>query len=257
MTTICDEIWQPFFSKGLLNHPEAMKFLVDISTSLAKVKSYREAIWRETTLQEVESYGDSTTSEDFLKSVVQNIMDKVRPLLDQMKIPSIKNELRKLCIEAMEFWANAQKDGSRIKAIMTPSQDKVGWEEALSSVFPGHSTKLILSTSSSAENYKALVLFPEIVRTCQPDSQGNPTIESSNETPQPRVLHNGWALFPETDIFHAGAEEKAEEVRQRALAQSGSFSNRSPTMTVFSPLSGTGIPVNGNIVQSSGIVGGR
>lgn len=214
---ICDEIWQPFLATSLWNRTDIRSFLVEVSSILLQTSSESESRWRNTTVAAVTRTAPAV--EAFMGHLDAKIMPKVQLLLTDIAL--FQQELKKILIDAILFWEEVQKDGSRISVLTVPLAPS--WDEALPFIMPEEDLRGTLPPPppSKSMRFDPLLIFPEIVR----HSFARPTdIRNDNmikvEAQQDRVLCRGLALFPETCLFDMGREEQvaiAEATKQVTL----------------------------------------
>jgi hypothetical protein len=206
---ICERLWKPLFSESLWGNQNAQSYLEKISSVLDSTGLQRESLWRHTTLKFTEKgFGRPVTREEILKNLTKDVLAKLQPLVEPTQSDELSRELRNLFDIAIEFWCNAQKDGSRISTVMKPDKTNADrWTDALPE-FPASGVVQQSSSSNSDKDYSALLLFPTIIRI----SLANPPLGTDGHllSKQDCVLLKGCALFPDTTIFSQGAQEKAE-----------------------------------------------
>jgi hypothetical protein len=164
--TICDKLWKPLFCESLWKNQNAQSYLDKISGVLDSTGLLRESFWRHTTLEFTKKgFVNTVMREEILKNLTEDVLVKLQPLVDPSQSNELSGELRNLFDIAIEFWGNAQKDGSRIKTVMEPDKTNADcWTEALPE-FPANDVVRQSSSSHSGENdYTALLLFPTIIR---------------------------------------------------------------------------------------------
>ena len=148
----------------------------------------------------------ATIRQDFLKNVLQEVKERLEPLIEASSSMSLERDMKDLFIKAIELWSAVQKDGSRIIAVCEVQEKTEGWSEALPSLLPdSHST---LPIASKEMNHDPLFLFPKIARISQSKSP-----KELGESATTRVLYKGSALL-NTNIFSLGAEEQ-ETLREQ------------------------------------------
>jgi hypothetical protein len=209
---ICDEIWQPLLATSLWNRSDIRSFLVEVSSILLQTSSESESRWRNTTLAAVTHTTDAV--EAFIGHLEGKIMPKVQLLLTDIAL--FQQKLKEILIDAILFWEEVQKDGSRISVLTVPLAPS--WDEALPFIMPEEDLRGALPPPSKSMEFGPLLIFPEIVR----HSFARPAdIRNDNmikvEAEQDRVLCRGVALFPETCLFDMGREEQvaiAEATKQ-------------------------------------------
>lgn len=199
---ICDEIWQPCFGTAFWNQSEIRHFLTTVSSSFTDAEL--ESRWRNLTF--ATSTHDPTAKETFISHLEGNITSVVRPLLTN--VATFQRDLKVILTDAVDLWAAAQMDGSRITISTVPSA--LTWIEALPQIMPEEDLRRALSPPSIFTCTDPLFMYPEVVRsssTQTTERQENSTVKY--KTQQVRVLCHGLALFPEAGLFDLGREEQA------------------------------------------------
>jgi phosphatidylserine decarboxylase len=211
---ICDKIWQPLFISALWDSPEIRSFLVRISATLLKTDHQRESVWRYTALNTVkQTHQPETVPKAFLEHLIREVAPKFRPLLPDSKVIAVEEDLRRILIDAIEFWETTQRDGSRISVSTIPTDIKTSWEEALPFVMPDEDLQKTSPSPSRSRGFDPLLVFPEVIRQSRRKYSAASSKDNIHEDETPRTLSRGLALFANTNIFDFGVEE------QEALAE--------------------------------------
>jgi hypothetical protein len=234
---ICEKLWKPLFCESLWGNHDAQSYLDEISSVLDSKGLQRESLWRHTTLEFTEKgFGRPMMREEILENLTKDVLAKFQPLVEPSQSDELNKELRNLFDIAIDFWCNAQKDGSRITTVMKPDKTNADrWTDALPEFPASDAAQQSSSSHSDKKDYSALLLFPTVIRISLPNS---PLETDGHLLPkQDCVLLKGSALFPDTTIFSQGAQEKeeieqeiknmAEEIKQRARDWRASGSKRS------------------------------
>jgi hypothetical protein len=206
---ICEEIWQPLFARALWNRREIGSFLAGISSTLLDEGNGRESIWRNTTLNAVNYSHQPGVLEDFLEHLTRKVAPKLRPLLTESKVALVEEDLKKVLADAIEFWDEAQKDGTRISVRTIPS--KSSWGEALQFVIPEENAGEPFPQPLRSRGFGALMVFPEIIRypskSLTISNEANNTMADEKAV---KTLCQGLALFEDTNLFDLGEDEQDE-----------------------------------------------
>jgi hypothetical protein len=204
---ICDRLWQPFYSEYLLDKLKATggTVMTEIYTGLEIEGDQVQRHWKCSTLKVLDRLDDSSDPPFVLNLVVGEVIDTLRPLLDDRQIAQCQEELRQLFIKAVEFGKTAERDRTPIQTSRDPSlEDPVGWIECFEGKIEDDVTAV--SPMVLVEPPAALYVTPKIYR---------PKTAEQEE----QVLCAGSVLFPNTGILQEGwAEWESFKKESRELA---------------------------------------
>jgi hypothetical protein len=211
ITTICDNIWQPFFCESFWKCQEVCQFLNTTSSLLGNGNSWRESAWRHITLEATK--GDSKTiRNEFVENMVNEFIHKLQVLIEMSKSAMLRKELADVFVMAVEVWNDSQNDGSRIKATKDPDQgDLENWIDASTALAVPNSALEINTRSLKSKKAHNMSLFPKITRISGVTSPKGLRDSGNVE----RTLFRGAALFEGTALFNLGAHE--QEVRPEGM----------------------------------------
>jgi hypothetical protein len=189
---ICDRIWQPFFSEYLLKHDGARSALKDVYVRLAADGNQVQRDWKVSTLRMLDQLDGTSDSLHLVESLAAEVMDILRPLLDDRQVIRFQTDLRQLFTRSIELGKTAERDRSPIQISREPSlDDSNGWQEYCQGLSEVSGTDL---PSPPMGSQHPLYVTPKIYR---------PATEETHEF----LILAGSALFPHTGIFQQGLAE--------------------------------------------------
>lgn len=226
---ICEKIWQPLSITALWDSPEIRSFLARTSATLLKTDRQRESLWRYTALNTIK-HQSGKVPDAFLEHLIREVVPKFRPLLPDLKVTAVEEDLKKILIDAIEFWETTQMDGSLISVLKIPN---TSWEEALPFVMPEEDFQNSSPSPSRSRGFDPLLVFPEVIRQSQQKYLAASSKDKIHEDEKPRILSRGLALFGNTNIFDFGMEEleALAEATKQAQFRVGSHRKRSSVST--------------------------
>ena len=164
---------------------------------------------------------------DFL---TEEVIEIVRPLLDERQTAQFRTELRQLFTKAVQFGKMAERDRLPVRFSQEPSlSDTKGWREHSQGLYEASEPDL---PSSPMESQVPLYVTPRIYR---------PATETTPEL----LIRAGSALFPHTGIFQeclAEWQQVKNAVREatKSISKSRKLSTSS---TVVTPMWSARVPL--------------
>jgi hypothetical protein len=192
---ICDRLWQPFLSEYLLDKSKAMArtVMTEIYTGLKVEGVQVQRNWKVSTLKMLDRLDDSSDLPSSLNLIIGEVIETLRPLLEDRQIAQCQEELRQLFTKAVEFGKKAERDQTPVQISRNPSlEDSIGWFECFESKTEDSGD--IIEPMTPVEPPSALYVTPKIYR---------PKTAEREE----QVLCAGLALFPNTGIIQQGWTE--------------------------------------------------
>ena len=195
---------QPFFEHGAEQGGRG-QMLSAISHTLASSSRRSESVWRALTVQGLAEAGGEGAAGAQMESTVESIMSTLEPLVKPSERSDLKADLAQVRQEALELWSLIRKDVCRIsldfhpcratwQALDVPESEAVGR--------PADTAEPVRATE-----VEALCIFPR--------ATGN-----WDDGKEPKILHQGLAVFSDSPVFTLGTQEKHHLLRQIAESRS-------------------------------------
>jgi hypothetical protein len=214
-STISGSVWQPFFSLHLWKHKEDKSSLPEIYSSLAAHGEDVQHNWKVSTLKILTQLDDKVDVGKFVDKLIDSkIIATLQPLLDDIQLEPLTDDLKAVFIDAIELGRTAERDQSLVCYDTSPSMsDRVGWKEYLSEEYEMMGDAADLSTTLSTSDFLPEPLFvsPKIFRKVKRAGLTGTATTPVTTAPECReeveVILPGVALFPDTGIFQEGATD--------------------------------------------------
>jgi hypothetical protein len=189
---ICNKIWQPFFSEYLWKHNGTRSVLDALYGRLAADGDQVQRYWKVSTLKTLDQLDATSDSLQLMEVLAEEVIETVRPLLDERQVTQFQTELRQLFTKAVQLGKKAERDRLPIQISREPSSsDAKGWQEYSQDLYEASDSD---RPSPPMESQAPLYVIPRVYR---------PATETTPEL----LIHAGSALFPHTGIFQEGLAE--------------------------------------------------
>jgi hypothetical protein len=189
---ICNKIWQPFFSEYLWKRNSTRSVLEDLHVRLASDGDQVQRYWKVSTLKMLDQLDATSDSSQLMDTLAEEVVETVRPLLDEPKADQFRTELRQLFSRAAQLGKMAERDRLPVRFSREPAlSDTKGWREHSQGLYEASDPEL---PSAPMESQVPLCVIPRIYRP------------ATDTTPE-LLIHAGSALFPHTGIFQENLAE--------------------------------------------------
>jgi hypothetical protein len=218
---ICNQIWQPFFSEYLWKHNGTRSILEDLHVRLAADGHQVQRNWKVSTLKMLDQLDATADSLQLMEVLTEEVIETLRPLLDERLVTQFRTELRQLFTIAVQLGKTAERDRVPIQISREPSlSDTKGWREYSQGRYEASDSDL---PSPPMESQVPLYVTPKIYR---------PATETTPEL----LIRAGSALFPHTGIFQenlAEWQQMKNAVREatKSISKSRKLSTSSTVVT--------------------------
>jgi hypothetical protein len=195
---ICDNLWQPFLSEYLWECLGARRVVTDIYSRLAADGNQVQRNWKVSILRMLDQLDETLDSSPLLDFLTGEVLEKLRPLLDDRQVVLCQADLRQLFIKSIKLDKAAERNQPPIQISRNPSlSDMDGWLEFSDGVYETS------PPSTPVEPQSALYVTPKVYHLATEE-----TLEV--------VICAGSALFPKTGIFQQGLAEW-QRVRKKTV----------------------------------------
>jgi hypothetical protein len=231
---ICNQIWQPFFSEYLWKHNGTRSIFQDLYLRLAADGDQVQRNWKVSTLKKLDQLDATSDSSQLMEVLTEEVIETVRPLLDERQATQFRTELRQLFTKAVQLGKTAERDRLPIQISREPSlSDEKGWREYSQDLYEASDSDL---RPPPMESQLPLYVTPRVYR---------PLTETTPEL----LIHAGSALFPHTGIFQESLEEwqqmkNAVREATKSISKSRKLSTSSTVVTPTWP--GRGVVLFGH-----------
>jgi hypothetical protein len=219
---ICNQIWQPFFSEYLWKHNGARSILESLYVRLAADGDQVQRNWKVSTLKMLDQLDATSDSLQLMEVLTEEVIEPVRPLLDEHQVEQFRTELRQLFTKAVELGKAVERDRLPIQISREPSSsDTKGWQEYSQGLYEANDSGL---PSPPMESQVPLYVTPRAYR---------PATETTPEL----LIRAGSALFPHTGIFQESMIEwqQMKNAVREATQRISKSRKMSTSSTVMSP----------------------
>jgi hypothetical protein len=230
---ICNQIWQPFFSEYLWKHNGTRSILENLYVRLAADGDQVQRNWKVSTLRMLDQLDATSDSLQLMEVLTEEVIEIVRPLLDERQATQFRTELQQLFTKAVQLGKMAERDRLPIRVSREPSSsDTEGWREHSQGLYEASDSDL---PSPPMEPQVPLYVIPRVYR---------PATETTPEL----LIHAGSALFPHTGVFQeslAEWQQMKNAIREatKSISKSRKLSTSSTVVTPIWP--GRGLPLYG------------
>jgi hypothetical protein len=234
-STICDWVWQPFFSSYLWNNKQwnnkqwndkqSCSPLTKIYSRLAPDGENFQQNWKISTLKGLADLDESVDTRDLFKELIDHkVITPLRPLLDDEQLEQFESDLKDLLRQAVELGKLAERDQFGVVLDRKPTLSNCdGWQEKLTDedgtdMLDGSPT----GQATTTFHPRPLFVSPKIYREGRPAQMkplpALPPLTASTVEGQIELIQPGIALFPDTGIFQkAWSEHQIYQDRSKEL----------------------------------------